>query len=139
MSYKFYVCEFRNRLYPTPEGFTFLKFGITHHTDVMKRFDPRVNDGYEKHYEDWDIRCKFSVSLPTQRWAEYVESQWLNKIYPLSSPAKVWIEKILDVPVKTKYSNNSGITEMRMVPLHIASKIYTLLHEHKRIYMEKYS
>ena len=73
--FKFYACEFVNNKYPMPDDDkVFVKFGVTHHWDVMDRFNPLVEDGYAKNYDDWDITVKFSVPMPNREAAEALES-----------------------------------------------------------------
>ena len=59
--YKLYVVEMVNKKYLGPnDGKKLIKFGITHHMDIMKRFNPEVDDGYERNYDDWIILPKYS-------------------------------------------------------------------------------
>lgn len=133
MSYKFYVCEFRNKKYPIPDDRVLVKFGITRHMDVLKRFDPSVNDGYEKNYSDWDIVCKFSQLCLTKEEAEQKETYWLNEKYPKGSKYKVWVESLFGLP-HTYYSNNTGVSELRLLTKKEASWLYWHLHRQKELH-----
>lgn len=113
--YKFYVAEFKNKHYPTPQGKVFLKFGITHHMDVQKRFDPTVDDGYAKNYEDWDIKILFSQVYKSKEAAENQEQLYLGKIFPYNSKYKVWVEDIFGLEDRNKYYTSTGVTELRLV------------------------
>lgn len=134
MSYwKFYVCEFINNKYPMPdEEKVFVKFGITHHMDVMKRFDPNVNDGYPKNYNDWNITCKFSVVCKTKEEAERLEKKWLEQVFPNPGPTKVWVENYLKVEDNNQYYDNTGITELRLLSRKQAKWVYYTLHQMKK-------
>ena len=72
MGYKLYFCTFRNNTFNTPEGKVFCKFGITHNSDVLARFNPDVDDGYQKSlkYLEWDIKADFSMWFDTKEEAE---------------------------------------------------------------------
>ena len=51
--YKFYICEFVNTKHKMKNyDDCFLKFGITHHMDVLKRFDPKVQKMVTKHTDE---------------------------------------------------------------------------------------
>ena len=75
----------------------FVKFGITHHWDVMDRFNPKVDDGYTKNYSDWKIVCKFSKPCSTKEQAEALEKKWLTEVFPNPGPTKVWVENYLKI------------------------------------------
>jgi hypothetical protein len=131
--YKFYVCEFVNNKFTLPDvNKIFVKFGITHHWDVMDRFDPSVDDGYAKNYEDWDITCKFSIPLKTKEQAEELEQHWLKEVFPNPGPTKVWVESYLGVDNNDYYRDNTGITELRLLTLKQAKWVYYKLHEWKK-------
>lgn len=111
---KFYVQEFTNMRYSKPDdGKTFIKFGITHHMDTQKRFDPSVDDGYKKEYDDWNIRTLFSRKYDTRSEAEHFEQGMLHTAYPADTH-KVWVESYLHNCDNRKY-DNSGITEIRLL------------------------
>lgn len=130
--YKFYVCEFTNNKYPMPDPTkVFVKFGITHHMDVMDRFNPNVNDGYAKNYHDWDIVCKFSQAFRTKAEAEQVEQHWLTNVFPNPGPTKVWVEKYLGTKHNNQYYDNTGITELRLLTQKQAKWVYYTLHQQK--------
>lgn len=107
----------------------FLKFGITHHMDVMKRFDSSIDDGYSKNYDDWNITCKFSKAFRSKEEAERVEQWWLNKKLPAKTH-KVWVEDYLSISNSNLYRNNTGITEMRLVTVDEAKRIYWTLYKY---------
>jgi len=135
--YKFYIVEMSNKHYPTPEGYVFVKFGITHHMNIMDRFNPLVNDGYEKNYEDWNIVPKFSIACESKARAEQIEKYYHHTKYPYNSHYKVWVEKVIGIPDNdTKYSKSTGITELRYMPIPEAKKLYQSLNKHKKT-MEK--
>lgn len=131
--YKFYACEFINKKYPMPDPTkVFVKFGITHHKDALDRFNPNVDDGYAKIYNDWDIVCKFSAAFKTKQEAEAVESHWLNTVFPNPGPTKVWVEQYLQTEDNFLYSDNTGITELRLLSQKQARWVYYTLHQQKR-------
>lgn len=131
--YKFYVCEFTNNKYPMPDtDKVFVKFGITHHWDVMDRFNPNVDDGYAKNYKEWDIVCKFSVPCSDKATAEQLEQHWLRQVFPNPGPTKVWVERYLGVDNNNHYYDNTGITELRLLTKKQAKWVYFTLHDQKR-------
>ncbi len=113
--YKFYIVEMLNKKYLGPyDGRKLIKFGITHHMDIMKRFDPNVNDGYEKNYDDWIILPKYSQVYHTKEEAEIVEKRILNEVFPANTH-KVWVEDYLQCESRDEYYSNTGITEIRLL------------------------
>ena len=109
--HKFYVCEFTNIKYPMPDSDkVFVKFGITHHWDVMDRFNPKVDDGYTKNYSDWKIVCKFSKPCST----------------------KEQVENYLKISDNNLYYDNTGITELRLLTAKQAKWVYYTLHSTKK-------
>jgi len=130
--HKFYLMEFTNKYYPTPAGHVFIKAGITHHMDAMKRFDPSVDDGYQKNYEDWNIMCKFSQVFKSKELAEKFEKYFLTEIYPYDYKLnKVWVEDALMLE-RNHYSHVSGISEIRMVPIKEAKQLYYQMNKAKK-------
>lgn len=117
MAYKFYFCTFENTKFRVPENYVFCKFGITHQLDVLRRFDPSINDGYVKSekYLDWKIAADFSMMFDTKEQAEAEEKRWLTEVFPNPGPTKVWVEKILQCPTMDYYSEATGITELRLL------------------------
>ena len=115
--YKFYFLTLRNKVFPLDGNKVFCKFGITHQSDVLRRFDPSVDDGYHKSekYLEWDIKCDFSMFFDTKEEALAVEQRWLTEVFPNPGPTKVWVEKVLDCPDNQYYSEASGITELRLL------------------------
>ena len=102
--YKVYVMEVRNKVYPMPDSDkVFIKIGITHHMDAMKRFDPTVDDGYEKNYEDWEFDCKFSRKFPSKQEAEKYERYLLDDLFP-AKRYKVWVEDYLGLEDRNYYN-----------------------------------
>ena len=133
MSYKFYVCEFTNKKYPNPDpNKVFVKFGITHHWDVMDRFNPAIDDGYPKNYNDWNIVCKFSLVCETKEQAEAIERKWLSEVFPNPGPTKVWVEKYYGLEDNNFYYNNTGITELRLLTIKQSKWVYFTLHHMKK-------
>lgn len=104
-------------MFPLDGNKVFCKFGITHQSDVLRRFDPSVDDGYHKSekYLEWDIKCDFSMFFDTKEEALAVEQRWLTEVFPNPGPTKVWVEKVLDCPDNQYYSEASGITELRLL------------------------
>jgi hypothetical protein len=84
---KSYIVEFTNRV----TGNSFLKFGHTKYSDVMKRFEFNPEQ-----YQDYVIQVLASMKHSTLEEAEAIESDFLEK-YP----------KNLSLP-----RNFSGITEI---------------------------
>ena len=117
MAYKFYFLTMRNKVFQVPENKVFCKFGITHQSDVLHRFDPSVDDGYVKSekYLDWDIKCDFSMFFDTKELAEAEEQRWLTEVFPKDGPTKVWVESVLDCPTNDYYTEATGITELRLL------------------------
>lgn len=115
--YKFYFCTFTNKKFQAPEGKVFCKFGITHQSDVLRRFDPTVDDGYVKSekYLDWNIKADFSMIFDTKEQAEAEEQRWLTQVFPNPGPTKVWVEKVLQCDTMDYYSEATGITELRLL------------------------
>lgn len=130
--YKFYICEFINNKYEVPPGFVLVKFGITHHMDVMDRFNPEVDDGYSKNYSDWTIKIKYSEVHQTKKSAEKQEKFWLLEIFPYNSKYKVWVEDLFQLDNKNFYYDNTGITELRLLPINTAKQIYQRLNRRKQ-------
>lgn len=113
--HKFYIVEMKNKKYTKPnDGRVLVKFGITHHMDVMKRFDPSVNDGYAKNYEDWDIRVMYSQVFYSKEEALAVEDHMKDDVFPATTH-KVWLEDYLQCESRDEYYNNSGVTEFRLL------------------------
>ena len=117
MAYKFYFCTFKNKKFQVPENKIFCKFGITHQSDVLRRFDPAIDDGYVKSekYLDWDIKADFSMVFDTKEQAEAEEKRWLTEIFPNPGTTKVWVENILKCPTMDYYTEATGITELRLL------------------------
>lgn len=133
MGHKFYACLFENIKHPMPDqNMVFVKFGHTHHTkDVLRRFDPKFDDGYVKNYEDWKITCKVSIWFKTKAEAEALEQHYLTYKFPNPGPNKVWVEKYLGLEDNNYYYDNTGITELRLLTKEQASQVFRSLHEHK--------
>ena len=115
--YKFYFLTMRNKKFTVPEGKVFCKFGITHQSDVLRRFDPSVDDGYLKSekYLDWNIKADFSMMFDSKEEAQAEEQRWLTEVFPNPGPTKEWVENVLDCPTKNYYTEASGITELRLL------------------------
>lgn len=131
--HKFYVCEFTNKRYPNPDpNKVFVKFGITHHYNVMDRFNTAVDDGYAKLYDDWNIVCKFSRAFNTKAEAEALEHHWLTDVFPNPGPTKVWVEQYLKVECRNKYRDNTGITELRLLTVKQSKWVYYTCHQQRK-------
>ena len=109
--------QFKNKVYEKPKDRKLMiKFGITHHSDAMHRFDPKYDDGYVKDYSDWDIKCLYSQNFFGEHariFAEELERYCLHEKFPPET-FKVWVEDYLNIDNKRKY-DNSGITEIRLL------------------------
>tara|TARA_R110000868_G_C10736754_1_gene752050 strand:+ start:277 stop:723 length:447 start_codon:yes stop_codon:yes gene_type:complete len=125
--YKFYIVKMDNKKYVKPnDGRILVKFGITHHMDVMKRFNPSVNDGYVKNYEDWDIRVMYSQVFYSKEEALAVETHMKDIVFPPTTH-KVWLEDYLQCESRDEYYNNSGVTEFRLLTqMELSSTINTM-------------
>jgi hypothetical protein len=137
--YKFYFLTLRNKVFPLDGNKVFCKFGITHQSDVLRRFDPSVDDGYHKSekYLEWDIKCDFSMFFDTKEEALAVEQRWLTEVFPNPGPTKVWVEKVLDCPDNQYYSEASGITELRLLTEKQRKWVLWQLYEMKENTLEK--
>ena len=112
---KFYIDDFINLVFKKPaDGKALVKFGKTRHSDALDRFNENVDDGYEKNYRDWDIKCAFSWVLDPAK-VDAMERFFLEQLFPNPGPTKVWIEKYLGCADQNHYSNCSGITELRLL------------------------
>ena len=113
--YKLYVVTLQNKKYKKPDdGKILVKFGITHHMDIMKRFDPSVDDGYVKKYDDWIITPKYSQVFESLNEAKLAEEYLLSQMFPPTSH-KVWMEDYLNCESRDEYYDNTGITEFRLL------------------------
>tara|TARA_R110000868_G_scaffold9000_10_gene45654 strand:+ start:11118 stop:11579 length:462 start_codon:yes stop_codon:yes gene_type:complete len=113
--YKLYIVKLKNTKYIKPhDAREMYKIGITHHMDVKKRFDPKVDDGYPKIYDDWVITPCYSQVYKTKQEAEAVEAHILHQRFPPSTH-KVWIEQYLGCADQNEYYTNTGITEIRLL------------------------
>ena len=84
---KSYIVEFTHRV----SGNSFLKFGHTKYSDVMKRFEFSPEQ-----YQDYYIEVLASIKHPTLEEAEGIETDFLDKY-----PKNLYLPK-----------NFSGITEI---------------------------
>ena len=101
MAYKFYFLTMRNNKFQVPEGKVFCKFGITHQSDVLRRFNPDVDDGYFKSpkYLDWDIK-------PDQKLAIVMG----NEVDGVSDEALALSDVAIEIPqYGTKHSLNVSV------------------------------
>jgi len=115
MWYKLYIIVLVNKKYKKPnDGKIITKSGITHHMDVLKRFDPSVNDGYTKKYDDWIITVKYSQVFKSREEAEQVEKYLQQERFPPATH-KVWLEDYLQCESRNEYYDNTGITEIRLL------------------------
>ena len=130
--HKFYLMKFENKFYPTPPGYEFIKPGTTYHMDVIKRFDPAY-DSYAKNYDDWIITCKYSRLFKSEAEAKAYETYFLTEVYPYDyNGTKVWLESVLGLEDKKYYNTMSGRSEIRMIPISEAKKLYSTLNEEKK-------
>ena len=120
------------------EEMCFIKPGHTHHGDVVKRFDPTVQDGYNKSekYLDFTFRPLWSLMMDSYQDATRWEDSWTgdNGKYPKTHPSKVWVEKILGCPDLNYYYEATGITELRFVTVREKNKILKELWQYKDDY-----
>lgn len=113
--YKLYIVLLENKKYSKPnDGLLMIKSGITHHMDVLKRFDPSVNDGYVKKYDDWIITVKYSQVFKSREEAERAEKYLQQERFPPATH-KVWLEDYLQCESRNEYYDNTGITEIRLL------------------------
>jgi len=113
---KFYMRDMVNKVYSIPdESKCWVKFGQTHHSNADDRFNPEVDDGYEKNYEDWDGKTAFSWPNLSQTQVNIIEQFFLNDLFPATGYTKVWVEKYLGCEDNNKYDTCSGITELRLL------------------------
>jgi hypothetical protein len=102
---------------------------------VLDRFDPSVDDGYPKNYDDWKITPKFSWYFKDNDRAIEEEQMWLDIQYPRSK-YKVWVENVLEIEDNTKYSNNTGITELRYMSREEANRAMQKLYERRERFFD---
>jgi len=131
-SYKLYCIRMLNTVFPMPDdNHVFVKVGITHHQNILDRFNPKVNDGYEKNYQDWKISPDFSVRFNDIEKAKKYEHYLLYDLLP-PNKYKVWVEDYLGIPDKNYYKNNTGITEMRLLTKQHAKSLIWNLYESRK-------
>ena len=111
-----YIVTLTNKKYQKPnDGLILVKFGTTHHIDdIMKRFDPAVDDGYVKKYDDWIITPGYDQEYQNYDKAHKVEQYILHKIFPPKTH-KRWMEDYLKCESRNEYYDNTGITEFRLL------------------------
>ena len=138
--YKFYIARFthkKNKLLReekvNPEAHFLFKGGITHHNEALDRFNPKVNDHYKKDYGDWDIKIWYSQNFETKEEAEEREKDFLEVKFP-EKTHKVWLEKALGIKDQYKYSNMSGMTEIRNLTY---DEIMETIHQYKQTQSEE--
>tara|TARA_R110000824_G_scaffold87285_9_gene215292 strand:- start:1966 stop:2454 length:489 start_codon:yes stop_codon:yes gene_type:complete len=113
---KFYLVKFSHK----QTGKELYKFGTTSYKDVLERFSARAFVKYNKYnslanqrdlnqYDDFNIRVLASTVYKTRQEAVDVEQQYLIEKFPKGS---FIMENYLGEP-KGKYSNMSGVTEVR--------------------------
>ena len=94
-----------------------IKFGCTWHGDTAKRYDDKVDDGYDKfpyhkHFSGFN-KPKASKWFGSRDNAEALEQDYLFNRYPPKTH-KVWLEDyLIDCP-KHEY-DNTGVTEIRLL------------------------
>lgn len=124
MAHKFYVAEFIPTKYEMRDpNDVLVKFGITKNMDVLERFNPY----YDKRYNDFVIKVKFSKAVPNMKMAEDMERHWLEERFPNPGPNKVWIEDYLHCEKNNEY-DDTGITEIRLLKRYQLAKILTELY-----------
>mgnify|MGYP003155031155 FL=1 len=124
MAHKFYVAEFIPTKYEMRDpNDVLVKFGITKNMDVLERFNPY----YDKRYNDFIIKVKFSKAVPNMKMAEDMERHWLEERFPNPGPNKVWIEDYLHCEKNNEY-DDTGITEIRLLKRYQLAKILTELY-----------
>ena len=124
MAHKFYVAEFIPTKYKMRDpNDVLVKFGITKNMDVLERFNPY----YDKRYNDFIIKVKFSKAVPNMKIAEDMERHWLEERFPNPGPNKVWIENYLQCDKNNEY-DDTGITEIRLLKRYQLGQILTELY-----------
>ena len=142
LAYKFYFATFKNKKFELIESYRYCKwgdekflckFGITHNNDAAKRFDPSVNDSYQKSekYLDWDISIDFSRSFDTKEEAEAYERYWLEEEYPKTGYTKVWVEKALGCPTMDYYTEATGVSELRLLTKRQRRRTLKIMYEER--------
>jgi len=118
MDLKFYMIRFKP-IVENGDDRVLVKFGITHHGDVLKRYDPTVDDGYDVKFKqlihDHLILDKvlYSKLMPAKK-ARALEKEMLSKRFPYHSKYKVWLENWLGLQEDTTL-NDTGVTEFRLL------------------------
>jgi len=109
--HKFYVVEVVPKIYKMRDyNDVLIKFGMTKHMDVEKRFNPY----FDERYKDFHFKVKFSRAHSNKAKAEAEERHWLEERFPNPGPNKVWVEDYLQCEHKQKY-NDTGVTEIRLL------------------------
>lgn len=115
---KFYINKIDPVKYDKPDdGKVMIKFGCTWHGDTAKRYDDKVDDGYDKfpyhkHFSGFN-KPKASKWFGSRDNAEALEQDYLFNRYPPKTH-KVWLEDyLIDCP-KHEY-DNTGVTEIRLL------------------------
>ena len=99
----------------------------------LDRFDPKVNDHYKKDYGDWHIKIWYSQNFQTEEEALEREKDFLEVKFPAETH-KVWLEKALGIKDQNKYSNMSGMTEIRNLTY---DEIMETIHQYKQTQSEE--
>jgi len=106
---KFYMAEFLHK----DTNRRLIKFGITKHMDALKRFSMKESISFGRspnQYEDFKIRILFSIPCESFYEAKTIEDEMLDTWYPKGT---FKVEKSLGLSSLDKYSNMSGVTELR--------------------------
>lgn len=118
-----------------------VKFGHTHHMDVLKRFDPSVHDNYRKSekYLDFNFRPVWSCKVNNMQEAKDWEDSWIGDsgMFNKNRQEKVWIEKVLGCPDTNYYREATGITELRLVTKKQRAMILKKLYNWRDEYQSK--
>ena len=113
---KSYIVEFTHRV----SGNSFLKFGHTKYSDVMKRFefDP-------EQYQDYLIQVLASIKHSTIEEAESVESDFLNK-YPKNLSLPRYFSGITEIyEPEDKQERAKILREFYMLKENVEKKMVT--------------
>ena len=118
-THKFYITRWKPKV-ENGDDRILVKFGHTHHTDVTKRFDPDVDDGYPVKFKqllhDHLIFDGVMYSSPkmSKKKAQQIENTMLWDRFPYHSKYKVWLESWLGLKEETAL-NDTGVTEFRLL------------------------
>ena len=126
-------------LNPVDERRVLVKFGVTHHDTVENRFDPSVDDGYDKsmlhNYLKLD-KVLFSRKMNVKEAHDLERTMLFDRFPP--SKYKVWLEDWLQLEDKHSL-NDTGVTEFRLIPTNelygptgLINELYSQLSDRER-------